>query len=854
MRILLVVLFFLFFKPVFAQNKTILDSLQKIYEESRHDTSKVLALIDIAYEYRNSQPDTTLLLAQKGLAKSQELGFERGKAWAWNRMGIIYLNKGNYALGLEHFEKSLSIFKKKHDYNGLSSTFNNMGNIYLFQGKNLDALEYYQKSLKIREKIKDLRGMASVLGNMGGIYTRQGNYLLALEYYQKSLRIEEKIGDMEGMGYSLGSIAYVYQAEKNYSLAEEYYQKAVRIQEKTNDKRGISINLNNIGIIYKDQKKYNLALDYFQKSLQIKEEIKDKRGISSSLVSIGSIYSEQNKDSLAAVFYQKSIQIKEEIKDKRGLLYSLEGMAQLFKKQKNYAEAIKNAQKGLELAKEINALAEIKMLSHTLYECHKRSNNFDKALQFFEIAKEANDSLFSVEKSKSIANLESSFLLEKKEKELALLAKNNELDRLSAEKKITELEIIKKKAETQQLLALAQHEKDLRKQDSLFNLAQKKQLETENLQIRKRQLEAENKASQLATQKEKKEKNFQQILNTLISSFLVLALVFIYIIWQNRKKIKDAYLNLSTANIEIIQQKEEIEVQSEELQSTNNALNQAYLDIQKKNEDITDSINYALRIQNAIIPKETDLQKYFDSFVFFRPRDIVSGDFYWFAEKGNTKILVVADCTGHGVSGAFMTIIANNILNQIVHDHEIHAPDEILNQMPIFLEKTLSHGEGKIKDGMDISIVSIEQAVFVDTKTTRISYAGAMNPLYYVQNQEFKEIKADKKPIDGQINKHFSYQKHEIDLGFRELENSKTINPKSTIPNPFTLYLLSDGFQDQFGGENDKKFMVKNLKKLLLEISEKPMNEQKKIVEKTFNNWKGKNEQTDDVLLVGIRI
>jgi len=281
-------------------------------------------------------------------------------------------------------------------------------------------------------------------------------------------------------------------------------------------------------------------------------------------------------------------------------------------------------------------------------------------------------------------------------------------------------------------------------------------------------------------------------------------------------------------------------------------------EIQKKNEDITASITYALRIQKAIIPKETELQKHLDCFVLFRPKDIVSGDFYWFADKGHTKILAVADCTGHGVSGAFMTMIGNNILNQIVHDQEIYEPNQILNLMPALLEKTLSHSEGKVKDGMDISIVSIEQILCADTndgKTERnnisqrnviskVSYAGAMNPLYYVQNQEFKEIKADKRPIDANFDENFFYQKHELIFNDESLMNEQKT----------TLYLLSDGFQDQFGGTENRKFMVKKLKNLLFEISEKPMNEQKQLLEKTFDDWKGEQKQTDDVLILGIRV
>jgi PAS domain S-box-containing protein len=281
-------------------------------------------------------------------------------------------------------------------------------------------------------------------------------------------------------------------------------------------------------------------------------------------------------------------------------------------------------------------------------------------------------------------------------------------------------------------------------------------------------------------------------------------------------------------------------------------------------QNFTKSVNYALRIQEAIIPKEKELQKYWDCFVYFRPKDIVSGDFYWFADKGHTKILAVADCTGHGVSGAFMTMIGNNILNQIVHDYEMHEPNEILNLMPLLLEKTLLHSEGKIKDGMDISVIAVETEK--DEKgneiIARISYAGAMNPLFLVKNHQFMEIKADKKPISGVIDDNFAYKKHEILINENHFAavpemNKKGIfsaTPEYSETEQCVLYLCSDGFQDQFGGADDKKFMVKNFKKLLFDISEKPICEQKEILEQTFETWKGNQEQTDDVMVLGIKI
>ncbi len=303
----------------------------------------------------------------------------------------------------------------------------------------------------------------------------------------------------------------------------------------------------------------------------------------------------------------------------------------------------------------------------------------------------------------------------------------------------------------------------------------------------------------------------------------------------------------------------------------NEKIKETHKIVEKQRDNLVSSINYALRIQNAIIPKEQEIQKYFpESFVLFRPKDIVSGDFYWFADKitdtGNKKIIVVADCTGHGVSGAFMTMIGNNMLNHIVHDQEITQPNEILNQMTPLLEKTLLHSEGKVKDGMDISIVSIETRNTISQRNdiSNITYAGAMNSLYYIENQEFKEIKADKVPIGGKQKEGFSYQLSQLSMNSKQLSvNSKQLDDNTLITDNSLLitdncllYLCTDGFQDQFGGTEKRKFMVSKFKKLLLEISEKPMAVQKLILETTISNWiSGGNEtQTDDICVLGIRL
>ncbi|MBL7890148.1 MAG: SpoIIE family protein phosphatase [Bacteroidia bacterium] len=257
-------------------------------------------------------------------------------------------------------------------------------------------------------------------------------------------------------------------------------------------------------------------------------------------------------------------------------------------------------------------------------------------------------------------------------------------------------------------------------------------------------------------------------------------------------------------------------------------------ELAQKNKDITSSIQYAKRIQLAILPPLEQIYKHFpESFVVYKPKDIVSGDFYWFGVKNGKKIIASVDCTGHGVPGAFMSMIGHNLLNQIISENGITEPDFILNALHQGVQAALKQGTNVVdtSDGMDVALCSI------DTKTNEVKYAGAYRPLYIVNGQEFKKIDADKNPIGGsQLDPDRKFTCHTIQLKKGD-----------------TLYMSSDGYADQFGGEKGKKFMVKRFNELLLSIQDKNMQTQANELEQTFNQWKGSYQQVDDILVIGIR-
>ena len=273
--------------------------------------------------------------------------------------------------------------------------------------------------------------------------------------------------------------------------------------------------------------------------------------------------------------------------------------------------------------------------------------------------------------------------------------------------------------------------------------------------------------------------------------------------------------------VEVVAQKEEIEKNRDE--------------IQKNVKNITDSITYAKRIQRAIFPADSDIKKLLpESFVFFRSKGIVSGDFYWVEKKDNKVLFAAVDCTGHGVPGAFMSLVANNLLNQAITEHGYTKPSVILDEVNHGLSHTLhqTYEESTVKDGMDIALCA------VDFDNLSLEYAGAYNSLFIIRDGELLETKANKFPIGVFVGEKLKkFDNHEIKLKKGD-----------------AIYVFSDGFSDQFGGPFYKKFKKREFKKLLIEISQLKMKEQYKELEKALENWQGSNEQIDDIVVFGVRV
>jgi serine phosphatase RsbU (regulator of sigma subunit)/HAMP domain-containing protein len=292
---------------------------------------------------------------------------------------------------------------------------------------------------------------------------------------------------------------------------------------------------------------------------------------------------------------------------------------------------------------------------------------------------------------------------------------------------------------------------------------------------------------------------------------------------------KDLYESEQVLERKVIERTEEVVRQKQEIEVKNKELEILY-------KHVTDSIHYAKRIQDSILPPEGFMHRLMpESFVLFKPKDIVSGDFYWISEKNGQVIFSAVDCTGHGVPGAFMSLVGYNLLKEIIDSMDVINPGKILDLLSAGIRNTLHQfDKASAKDGMDIALCVL------DTKKMELQYAGAFNPLYLIRNNNLQEIKADKVFIGysySEDHQQYTYTNHSIKLQKGDC-----------------IYITSDGYPDQFGGPRGRKFMVSNFRHLLLEAHNKPFSMQKGILDTRFEEWRGSLDQVDDICVMGVKV
>lgn len=768
---------------LFSQN---MDSLKLILKNARHDTTKCNAL-------------NALIEAE-------------GDETIWPAYNEDLKKIAEKHLKSEDPNSSLGKFYHKQQ----AAAYNNIGYLKNQQGNVSEALRYYRISLSIQQKIDDKSGMGASLNNIGNMYQNQGNPDTALVYFLKGMKILEGISDKRGMAYSYNNIGNVYLNQGIVNKALEYFFKSLKLHEATGDKFGISHALNNIGIVYNNQDEYKKALEYYQRGLKINESLHFKEGMANSLNNIGVLYQRLSDFENAIDYENKSLSLYTELGSKDGMANTLCNIGLVYSQHGKLDKALDFYMKALIIQEEIQNKDGISNTITYIGDIYLKKRDYKMALKYSERALEYSRKLGYPDKIRNAAN--QLFQIYKSKGDYKTALKNYELFVLMRDSL--------NNAETKKASIKSQIKYEYEKQAAADSVKHQEQQKVKDAQL----------AAQSASLKQEKTQRWALYcgigLITLFSGFMYNR----FRITRKQKQI------IETQKVEVDQQRELADVRrliAEE---------QKHI-IEEKQKEILDSIHYAKRIQQAMLTSEEYMTTHFpvEKFIFYQPKDIVSGDFYWALSHHNRFYISAADCTGHGVPGAFMSLLNISFLNGIVIERGISDPDQILNEQRREIIKALNpSGTENSKDGMDCSLCAFElskntgdadQLLAGGDVVGKLDFALANNPLWLIRNNELIEYKADKMPVGKYDENQKDFTLHTIDL----------IRGDS-------IYLFTDGFADQFGGAKGKKFKYKHLKETLLANVQKTMLEQKEILANTINDWKGDLEQVDDILVIGVRI
>lgn len=615
----------------------------------------------------------------------------------------------------------------------------------------------------------------------------------------------------------LNRLAFFYR-NSDIKKAFSFAFQAKELAEKIDYLQGLAESLGYLGLLYYREGRHDLAVDAHLKSLRLYEKLHNKRFIAFRYNDLANVYVEQELYDKARAYFNLSLAIKEEIKDEEGIVTTLKNIANLYLHQKNYPKALEIALRTLPRAEKLKNQRIIADLLGFVAECYLHLDSLEKASAYYADAYKLriqNNDLYTIPrllngigrieyKKGNFAKAESIYL-----QSLKIAQKNN----IKVAIKRTYEYLADLYEKKQNFVKAFYYEKMANAyRDSLYN-------QQANNRIGVFQSIFDDEKRQAEQERERKVQEAQIRLRDIIilTSALVAVLLAVIsiMLWRNN-------LEKATKNKLLLAQKQEIEAQ---------------------NRSITASILYAKRIQEAILPQEQDLQRAFqECFIWYQPKDIVSGDFYWFYEipenetqLSGEKILAIADCTGHGVPGGFMSMIGNDLLDKIIIEKKIYDPAQVLIQLNHALNEVLNRDVTQNMDGMEIAICRINLS-----KRT-IVYAGSMINLYLLQAGKLIEYASDKFYLGGR----------NVDWGIEVNFNNHYI----ILPNCRTvLYLSTDGFQDQLSGEKYRKFGNKRFKHLLIDIHDLPLKEQREQLLKTFREWKKNKVQTDDILVLGLAL
>lgn len=596
----------------------------------------------------------------------------------------------------------------------------------------------------------------------------------------------------QGEADALYSKAIAEAFEGNYQESMTLMINATSIYQEIGKESGVAKCYGGIGNIYYFLNNFPKAVEYYENALKIYEKNNEETGIASCLGNLGLIFQETYQFDKALKYQYKGLELEKKKDNKRGIAISYISISSIFLSMDNLSEAKKNAKEAIRVSA---ALMDSSTLSDgylRLAECYRKLGVMDSAQIYLNKTIDIN---YKIKAYHQLA--------------YALETQTNLYDSIG-----------------KYSLALKAHRDLLRIKDTLLNSEKTSQII--ELQT-KFDTEKKEKENQLLTEQNRR----QEITLYSLAILVILGTGLALNIYNSRRKIRNANLTLISLNSELQQQKEEVLTQAENLQQANYAIQNQKELIEFNHRKITDSIAYASIIQSAMLPSEDIIGNYFsDYFVFYKPRDVVSGDFYWIKEKDDSVIIAVADCTGHGVPGSLLSIMGISYLNEIIGTNNLTQPDKVLDELRLAVKSIFKQSPNDLrKEGIEIAMISY------NPKTQKLIYSGAKISLWICRNGKIQEFPADKMSI-GLSMKESAFKLTEVSLEKNDI-----------------IYLFTDGISDQLSYETGKKYLRKNYIEFLTRISYLPLSNQKISINEMLQNWKGKNcDQTDDILVLGLKV
>lgn len=798
------------------------DSLQTLVAKEKEDSVKIRYYIELGEAFETTNPDSQIYYYQK----AEHLALKRAEkgsrynlllAESMNLQGIYFTGKGDIGKASFCFALSLKtskdLMKEGQDAGiineatwGLSRALLNVASVRYLKSDYSGAITHYQAAIYVKKQISDQSGIALCINNIGLIYMAQGLDDKATASFQEALSVwsgmtgesdESKGREIKRrMSMAYLNLGVIQKNQKNYEKAIEYYQLALDLRKELGDSRAMSECYLNMGVAYRNLGESDKAFIYYDKALYVFEKAGDKKAIMRANNNIGTLFTESGNWEKAKQYLTTAFDYAIESGDRQAQSHILNNQADLYNKQKLFALALQSSQRAYAIADSIGTLPEKVRSYYQMMEAYAGSGKYNEAFLYARKYITSNDSLQGSEKMKTIQEMESRFQAEKKQQEIE-----------------------------KQKLTIRSNEEEMKRKDA--------------------------------------EAAFQKIM---LISMLVVLLLMVFLIWfiyRSYRIKKKAHREISIKNNQLEQAQTEILAQRDEILAQRDAISNQKVHLQKALDEQIDSIRYAQRIQKALIPANdileeiiTDNNTAISEFaVYFRPKDIVSGDFYWAARTEDRLIFCVADCTGHGVPGAFMSMLGVSYLNEIVQRHNVLTAADILNELRASIVVSLRQQKAEdgslvkqfnpgipinrdslhdVKDGMDISLCVL------NVVTGELQFAGANSSLYHISTQNnatvVNEIKGDKMPVGVY------------------LRMEPFTNKPVTLAAGDLLYMMSDGFADQFGGSDYKKFGMKRLRNLLETYASTPLNEQKKILDTAFTEWRSGYQQLDDICIFSVRI